>query len=155
MIENSSSLEREKLLREFVADCELADAVEARSVLSHLERRRVLFRQGERPSRLFLLKAGEVVLTLRMPDGSVLGFRTAPGSLIGLPAVAGSQPYSMTATASGGAKIHAVSIATFREIIGSNPRLSFRTLEILAREVRSARSLIATALVGVSRSSVC
>jgi hypothetical protein len=42
--------------------------------------------------------------------------------------------------------LHAISVSTFREIVGSNPRLSFRVLEILAGEVRSARHLASTAL---------
>jgi CRP-like cAMP-binding protein len=133
-------------LSECVLDCELVDAIEALSRLRHVTAQRVLFRQGQPPSRLFLLKAGDVVLTSRLADKSVLGFRAAPGSLIGLPAVAGNRPYGMTATVTKNSDLHAISVSTFREIVGSNPRLSFRVLEILAGEVRSARHLASTAL---------
>jgi CRP-like cAMP-binding protein len=137
-------------LSECVLDCELVDAIEALSKLRQVSAQRVLFRQGQPPSRLFLLKAGEVVLTSRLADKCVLGFRAAPGSLIGLPAVAANQPYSMTATVTKNSDVHAITVSTFREIVGSNPRLSFRVLEILAGEVRSARHLASTALSTVA-----
>lgn len=141
----------DQLLSECVADCELAAAIEARSKLLQIDCRRVLFRQGQLPDRLFLLQAGKVVLTSKLPDSSVLGFRAVPGSLIGLPAVAGNQPYSMTATATRDSGLHAISIPIFREIVGRNPRLSFRVLEVLAAEVRSARLLASAALSSVVR----
>jgi CRP-like cAMP-binding protein len=137
-------------LSECVADCELAAAIEARSTLLRIETRRILFRQGQEPNRLFLLSAGEIVLTTKQPNGSTLGFRAVPGSLIGLSAVAGNQPYSVTATVARNSELYAISISTFRELVGRNPRLSFRVLEILAAEVRSARLLIATALSSVA-----
>jgi CRP-like cAMP-binding protein len=138
------------LLSECIADCELEDAIEALSNLRQIPAKRLLFRQGQPPSRLFLLKAGEVVLTSRRADKSVLGFRAAPGSLIGLPAIAGNWPYSMTATVTKNSDLHAISIHTFREIVGSNPLLSFRVSEMLAAEVRSTRLLVSTALSSVT-----
>jgi CRP-like cAMP-binding protein len=146
------------LLAECIADCELEDAIEALSSLRQIPAKRLLFRQGQPPSRLFLLKAGEVVLTSRLADKSVLGFRAVPGSLIGLPAIAGSWPYSMTATVTKNSDLHAISIHIFREIVGSNPRLSFRVSEMLAAEVRSTRLLVSTALssvTGPSRTAGC
>ena len=113
------------LLTECVADCELSAAIEARSTVLHIGSKKVLFRQGQEASRLFLLSAGEVVLTMQLPDTSVLGFRAIAGSLIGLPAVAGGQPYSMTATVTRASELHVISTRTFREIVGMNPRLSF------------------------------
>lgn len=138
------------LLSECVADCELAAAIEARSTSLTVSEKRILFRQGQAPQKLFLLQQGEVVLTSRLPDRSVLGFRAIPGSLIGLPAIAGNQPYTMTATVTKQAQLHAISMAVFRELVGRNPRLSFRVLEILAAEVRSTRVLLSSALSSVA-----
>lgn len=131
---------------ECVADCELAAAIEACSKLHYICNKRHLFRQGQPADKLFLLHAGEVVLTSRLPDQSVVGFRAIPGSLIGLPAIAGNQPYSMSATVRKSSELYSISLWTFREIVGNNPRLSFRVLEILAAEVRSARLRISNAL---------
>jgi CRP/FNR family cyclic AMP-dependent transcriptional regulator len=133
-------------LSECVVDSELADAIEARSALLRVVAKRVLFRQGQEPDRLYFLKSGEVVLTSRLANSSVLGFRAAPGSLIGLPAIAGNQPYTMTAIATRQSELHAITVGIFRDIVGSNPRLSFRVLGILASEVRSARLLVSNAL---------
>lgn len=137
-------------LSQCLADCELTDAIEARSRLLRIADKRLLFRQGQPPDRLFLLQAGEVVLTSKRPGGPVIGFRAVPGSLIGLPAIAGNVPYSMTATVTRYSELHAISILTFREIVDSNPRLSMRVLAILAAEVRSARHLLSTALSSVT-----
>jgi CRP-like cAMP-binding protein len=142
------------LLSECVADCELAAAIEARSRLVQISKKRQLFRQGQSPDRLFLLRAGEVVLTTRRTDGAVLGFRAVAGSLIGLPAIAGNQPYSMTATVTRYSQLHAISMQTFRELVGMNPRLSMRVSEILAAEVRSARLQLAAALSSVTPGTV-
>jgi CRP-like cAMP-binding protein len=75
-----------QLLSECVADCELAAAIEARSRVVQVSSKRVLFRQDHPPSQLYLLQTGEVILTSRLADKSVMGFRAVPGSLIGLPA---------------------------------------------------------------------
>ncbi|MBS1803270.1 MAG: cyclic nucleotide-binding domain-containing protein [Acidobacteria bacterium] len=131
---------------ECVADCELAAAIEACSKLHRISNKRRLFWQGQPPDKLFLLQSGEVVLTSRLSSSSVIGFRATPGSLIGLPAIAGNQPYSMTATVRRNAELYSISLWTFREIVGTNPRLSFRVLEILAAEVRSTRLQISNAL---------
>lgn len=124
---------------ECVADSVLTDAIEARSSLLRIHSKRVLFRQGQEQSRLFLLKEGEVVLTSRLLDNSVLGFRAVPGSLIGLQAIACNRPYSMTATVTRYSELHAISIWTYREIVGTNPRLSSRIEEMLSPEIRPAR----------------
>ena len=139
---------------ECVADCELAAAIEARSQLQRISNKRQLFRQGQPADRLFLLHAGEVVLTSRLPDHSVLGFRALPGSLIGLPAIAGNQFYSMIASVRKYSEVYSISMGTFREIVGNNPRLSFRVLEILAAEVRSARLQVTNALYTVRSRSI-
>lgn len=76
----------------------------------------------------------------KLPDSSGLGFRAIPGSLIGLPAIAGNQPYTMTATVTKQATLRSISVTAFREITGSNPRLSFRVLEILASEVANGQA---------------
>jgi CRP-like cAMP-binding protein len=129
------------LISECVTDCELVDAIEALSKSRQVRAKHILFRQGEPPSRLFLLRTGEVVLTSRRADKSVLGFRAAPGSLIGLSAIAGNQPCCMTATVTKNSDLHAISIETFRGIVENNPRLSSRVLQVLASELRSARFL--------------
>ena len=119
---------------------------ESRSQLTKISNKRRLFRQGQTADKLFLLHAGEVVLTSKQPNGSVIGFRAVPGSLIGLPAIAGNQPYSMSATVRRYSEIYSISLGTFREIVGKNPRLSFRVQEILAAEVKSARLQVSNAL---------
>jgi len=125
---------------ERVDDCELAAAVEARSTLLKIGNRRKLFRQGQAAERIFLLRKGEVVLTLKLSDGSVLGFKVLPGTFVGLVAVAGNQPYSMTATVAAESELHAISKTAFQDVVGQNARLSSRVQQLLdeAKSVRLA-----------------
>lgn len=132
-------METERGLHILHSECamsgELADAIEALSELRQITAKRILFRQGQPPDRLFLLKAGQVIMTRRLDDNSVIGFRAVPGSLIGLSAIAGSLPYSMTATVTKRSLLHTISLPTFREIVGSNPSVSFRVRKSLASSV--------------------
>jgi len=59
----------------------------------------------------------------------------------------------MTATVRKCAELYSISLGTFREIVGKNPRLAFRVLEILEAEVKSARVQVANALTTVRLAS--
>jgi CRP-like cAMP-binding protein len=64
--------------------------------------------------------------------------RVGPGSLIGLPAIVGNQPYSLTAAPCVGADIREISRSDFQELM-QNPTLAIKALQILAAEVSLAR----------------
>jgi len=66
------------------------------------------------------------------------------GSLIGLPAIIGKKPYSMTATSSGNIDIRQLGADDFTKMIQDEPRLSMNVLQILADEIHSAREAFAT-----------
>ncbi len=66
----------------------------------------------------------------------------APGSLLGLPALIGNQPYSLTAKALKGAELCFVSREEFSRLMLNEPHLSLCILRVLAAEVRTARFAI-------------
>jgi CRP-like cAMP-binding protein len=68
--------------------------------------------------------------------------QTFAGSLLGLPGLIGDEPYSLTATARKGAELKFVSREDFLVVMSGDPLLSFKVLQVLAAEVRSARQAL-------------
>jgi len=124
---------------EYVADPELAAALEALSTPLVPNQDRVLFRQGELPSALYLVRKGEVALAMESRGRIVICFQAGPGSIVGLPAVVGNKPYTMTAAPCGDAEVCQVTRDEFEHLIAENPTLSMKVLEVLAGEIRLAR----------------
>lgn len=127
----------------FVADKELLEALERKAVRVACDQDRVLFRQGETPSGLYVLRSGTVILDMVSHTGDpVLDVSVPVGALLGLPGFIANQPYSLTATARKGAELGFVSREDFSALMLSDPALSLKVLSVLAAEVRSARSAI-------------
>jgi len=105
---------------------------------------RVLFRQGENPYGLFILRRGKAIMTLESERGAML-IRTqlVPGSILGLPALMSEKPYTMSAAAKRGAEVSYVTRKDFSALMLADPKLALETLRILAAEVHIARAAIA------------
>jgi CRP-like cAMP-binding protein len=123
----------------FVADPELLGELEKRATPIAVGADRILFRQGDSPRGVFILSRGVVRLTTKSDGDAVLSVQAAPGSLLGVPAVVGAKPYSLTAEALDGARISLLSCDEFVHLMRTEPILSFRVLQVLAEEVRFAR----------------
>jgi CRP-like cAMP-binding protein len=128
----------------FVADRELIAALEKRSTfLSCSDEDRVLFKQGEASTGVYILHKGDAVLSMKGADGStVMCMQTFAGSLLGLPGLIGNEPYSLTATAHKGAELGFISREDFLNLMGDDAAIGFKVLQILAAEVRSARQAL-------------
>jgi CRP-like cAMP-binding protein len=127
----------------FVADPELVKALENRSKLIPCEADHILFRQGDAPAGLYILRAGEVSLKMNSPRGkSIVSAKVAPGSLLGLPGLIGNAGYTLTAVAHAGAQVCFIERDEFMELMQSDAMISFKILQVLAAEVRSARRAI-------------
>jgi len=128
----------------FVADPELVKALQRRAVSIDCAADRVLFRQGDSADGLFILEIGQATLTMDSLAGqSILSIETNAGSLLGLPALVGSQPYSLTAVARAGARVSFIARDKFTAFMQSHPMLAFKILQVLAAEVSAARRAIA------------
>jgi CRP-like cAMP-binding protein len=103
---------------------------------------RILFRQGDSPAGVFLLRKGMVKLTSRTNGEFLLSVQAGPGSLLGVPAVVGAKPYSLTAEAMEGAELSLLTTEYFVHLMHTEPMLAFRVLEVLAEEVRFAREAL-------------
>lgn len=127
----------------FVADLALLEALEERSRPLPCHEGCVLFRQGEPAGGVYVMRRGEAELTMQSPAGGVvMRLKATAGSVLGLPALIGNEPYSLTATVESGATVAFVSREDFDALMRANPQLSFKVLQVLAAEVRSARQAI-------------
>ncbi len=124
----------------FVGDPELIERLESCATRLHCDVERILFRQGDAPVGLYIVRSGEATLNMNSPSGqAVMSLRAGPGSLLGLPGVLGNMPYTLSASAQAGTELSFVTREAFSEIMLSEPQLSLRLLQVLAAEVRSAR----------------
>ncbi len=106
-----------------------------------------LFRQGQSPEAVYLLDQGQVTLTAdTVGQECVFALQSQPGSIFGLPGVLSNAPYSLTAIARSGTRLHILSRGDFHQLLTEHPELSFQALRILAAEVHSARHILQSAL---------
>jgi CRP-like cAMP-binding protein len=124
----------------FVADRTLIQALEQRSVSMPCSKGLILFKQGEVSIGLYLLKTGKTSLIMKTDKGEeVVHFIVGSGSILGLPAIVGNVPYTLSAMAYHGSEVNFLARKDFEELIQAQPSLYPKMLEVLAAEVRSAR----------------
>lgn len=124
----------------FAASPKLIEALAKRASSLPSKQGQMLFRQGEPCKGLYILENGEAALVLQSPAGrGVMCLYAGSGSLLGLPAVVGGEPYSLTATIRKDSEVRFVSRADFESLIQDEPWLYPSVLQIMAAEVRSAR----------------
>ena len=127
----------------FIAEKELIEALEKRSSTLVCDEELKLFIQGGKPEGLYILRKGTAVLAMESPTGGVLMSITLfPGSLLGLPALIGNEPYTLTGTAQKGSEFGFVTREDFNSLMLADPTLAVRVLRVLAAEVRTARHAI-------------
>jgi CRP-like cAMP-binding protein len=127
----------------FHADPELLSGLEPKSAPIECSDYRVLFRQGDNPDGLYILKSGCATLTMNSAQGKQLvSIEPDPGSVFGLPGLIGNEPFTLTAVAHPGAVVGYISRDEFLAIMSTDQRLSFKVLQVLAAEVRSARKAL-------------
>ena len=130
------------ILCEQKATPELMAAFSKRATEIKCDIARVLFQHGESGNGVYMVQSGEVVLTMPVSSAHAMGFRATAGSLVGLPATFGNEPYSMTALAQSGSVLEHMDRETFLRTLIERPTLAIDVLAILAAETRSARIAI-------------
>ncbi len=127
----------------FLADPELIRALTEHATPFVCDTDRVLFHQDDPAGGLFILQEGEVTLSMTSNQGeAIISVAAREGSLLGLPGLISNQPYSLTALARAGARLSFLGRTEFTALMQSNPVLSFKILQVLAAEVRSARNAL-------------
>ena len=127
----------------FVADLVLIQALEKQSTPINCREDRTLFQQGDEPIGLFVLKSGSVTLTMKTSAGEELvSTQASGGSLLGLPGLIGNEPYTLSAIAHTGAELSFLTRDNFAGLMRTDSMMALKVLQVLAAEVRSARSAI-------------
>jgi CRP-like cAMP-binding protein len=128
----------------FVADPDLLAALRRHETPVDCRDETLLFRQGDKSAGLYILHAGEATMSLENADGdSVVKAPMFPGALLGVPALVGDEPYSMTAIAAAGARVGFVNRYAFSALMFAEPLLAVLILRLLAAELRSLRRAVA------------
>lgn len=127
----------------FVADQELIEALDSQATPLDCAVDRTLFRQGEIAEGVYLVRTGEVTLSMdSLEGGPILSVQAGAGSLLGLPALISNQVYSLTAVARAGAQVSFIARDEFAAFMQTHPPLAFKILQVLAAEVSAARRAI-------------
>ena len=137
-------------LSEVLANAGLCEEIEKLSAPILRKEGEILFRQGDAPGFAFLVKSGEVGLTMQMSGDALWTVRAKRGSLVGLPAIVANEPYSMTAEAIRSSQICQISRDHFHQLTQKNPALCCNVLQILAAEVHAARKALSMLLIGLA-----
>ncbi len=127
----------------FVADPELVAVLEAESTPVSCDHDRVLFREGDDPAGLYLLRRGSATLS-SASHGKLIAFsfQTTAGSVVGLPEVMGHEPSTITAVTHAGAQVRFIERSRFDQILEADSLLLWKTLRALAREASYVRRAI-------------
>ncbi len=124
----------------FVADPELVEALRKHSEPVVCDQDRVLFKQGDAPTGLYVFHKGAVRQVMHSQLGDeLMNMPALEGSLLGLPGMIGGAPYSLSAFAQKGSDVGFVSKEAFARIMLSEPTVAVGILRVLAAEVRTAR----------------
>ena len=126
----------------FVADRELIEHLEKRAKPVDVSADRVLFHKGDAPVGVFVIRKGAVALTSQSDGDALLSVQAGVGSLLGVPAVVATKPYSLTAEAEEGAEVSVIPSEDFVQLMRTDPALAFHVLQVLAEEVRFARETL-------------
>jgi CRP/FNR family transcriptional regulator, dissimilatory nitrate respiration regulator len=128
---------------QFVAGKELTEELERHSTPVPCPHQRVLFRQGDEPTGVYILLKGRAKLTLQSASGEVvLRLDAGRGSVLGLPGVIANKPYSLTAIADRGAQVGFITCDDFKALMSKQEMFSLKVLEMLANQVHATRHAI-------------
>lgn len=134
------------MFSESTAFHELARAIESEARAVALPPNCILFREGDPPRNLYLLKKGEVAFTLCARNRTVSCFTVSGVSLIGLSGIIAHMPFALTATASPGAEILRMEADAFLSLIECRAEWYMCVLCALADETLLAQRALAEML---------
>jgi CRP-like cAMP-binding protein len=130
---------------------ELYQELKASSRILKSKKGAVLFQAGSPGHGAFLVRAGQIKLTL---DGSPCVFPArllGPGSLIGLPATVSGEPYSLTATVVKDAELDFITRDKMLGILRGNTTVALEILKVLSEEISHMRRMAKRAVRDKSR----
>jgi CRP-like cAMP-binding protein len=130
----------------FEVELAFRQEIESRSRQVALAPGHVLFREGDEPKYIYLLKKGDVIFTIVSLDQAVPCFAVGAGTLLGLSAVVTNHPYALSATASPDAEVLKIPADEFLRLIEGRTAFNLCILRLLAEETHKAHQALADLL---------
>ena len=98
-----------------------------------------LFREGEEPCGVQVLRSGEVDLVFSSRNGNAKALRAAqPGQILGLSCVVTRRPHDCTATARTACEVGFIERDEFLRMLEDRPAVWFSVLRFLSNDVNAA-----------------
>ena len=99
------------------------------------ERGAILFREGQPGRGVFLIRSGNVRLTLNTPSRVYPSRTVGSGTVIGLPATLSGGPYSLTAEVNKASRLDFIPRRKMLSLLQCNPEAGFQILKMLSEEI--------------------
>jgi CRP/FNR family transcriptional regulator len=123
-----------------VPSLELTKHLERLSTIVHKPKGTILFRRGEAASGLYLIRRGEVSLTIDCNDPTLSPRIMTSGFFVGLPATVSGNPYSLSAEVVQDAELAFIPRKAVLGLLRQNSTLCFQVMEMLSEEISLIRS---------------
>ena len=128
-------------INNLISSAELREELERLSTSITKPKGSILFRRGEKPLGLFLVRRGRVGLCL---DGKTKAYpvrKLGSGAIVGLPARVSGKPYSLTAEVLQESELAFVPRHLVVSCLKNNPILGFEVINMLSSEICDIRSV--------------
>ena len=128
----------------FLAHPKLREALEKLATTVTKKSGTVLFRQGQSPKGVFLLRTGKAVLTVRATeDGAGVPRNVGPGAVLGLPSSICGKPFSLSAQVVEDSELGFVERAKVVKLLRQDGSLCLHAVEVVGRELAALRNELA------------
>src|SRR5215831_17390317 len=122
---------------------ELTDLSRKLSLITY-EPNSVVFKAGDEPDSMYLIKDGQVRITIKSFDGKEEAVLTtlADGAMFGEMGVLDRKPRSAAATTVGQAEIYRLNTADFHDFLAVHPHAALDVLSIMASRLRETDEMM-------------
>ncbi len=124
----------------FYSHPELRKALEPLATTVCKKKGAVLFREGQKPNGVYVIRAGQVELSVRATtDGAAAPRIAGPGAVIGLPGNISGKAFSLTAKALDECELGFVPRAKFVKLLRSDGQLCLHAVQVISKELATLR----------------
>lgn len=102
----------------------------------------VLFQMGQPCRGAFLIRSGQVQLSLDLVSSLYPRRTVGSGSIVGLPATFSGEPYSLTAEAKTRCRLEFIPRQRLLRLLHQNPDAGFQILRLLSEEIFHIRKVV-------------
>jgi CRP-like cAMP-binding protein len=116
----------------------IADTLSEHETLERYAAGRLLFREGDDPRGIYIVRSGQVELVFSGKNGVTKPLRVAEeGAILGLSCVVSRRCHDCSATTRTACELGFVDRATFLQQIDHSPAVWFSVLQLLSQDVNS------------------